>query len=139
MVRARILPTSLPLRAPVRTVPAVIALALTLIALALSGLLGPGLRAQSAPSVVSTTQLLNLDAGEVAFDALLDRGDLVESAILFYRVLPQGAITRLTAEVSGGEVARLSAKVPVNRAQIWIPAGSDIEWFWELTTSDGDV
>ncbi|MCZ6706848.1 MAG: peptidase MA family metallohydrolase [Chloroflexi bacterium] len=139
MVRARILPTSLPLRAPARTVPTVIALALTLIALALSGLLGPGLRAQSAPSVVSTTQLLNLDAGEVAFDALLDRGDLVESAILFYRVLPQGAITRLTAEVSGGEVARLSAKVPVNRAQIWIPAGSDIEWFWELTTSDGDV
>ncbi len=97
MVRARILPTSLPLRALARTVP-------TVIALALSGLLGPGLRAQSAPSVVSTTQLLNLDAGEVAFDALLDRGDLVESAILFYRVLPQGAITRLEAEVSGGEV-----------------------------------
>ena len=34
---------------------------------------------------------------------------------------------------------RLSAKVPVNRGQIWIPAGSDIEWFWELTTTDGEI
>ena len=139
MVRARILSTSLPRSATALTVPTVIALALALIALALSGLLGPGLRAQSAPSVVSTTQLLNIEAGEVAFDALLDRGDLVESAILFYRVLPQGPITRLEADVSSGDIARLSAKVPVNRGQIWIPAGSDIEWFWELTTTDGEM
>ena len=34
---------------------------------------------------------------------------------------------------------RLSATIPTNRQGIYIPAGADIEWFWELTTTNGDT
>ena len=100
----------------------------------------PGVAAQApdGPEVLSTQQRNDFPS-MVEFSALVENGDAVDSAILFYTVRPEGAITRLVADLTRGDVVRLSATIPTNRQGIYIPAGADIEWFWELTTTDGDT
>ena len=49
---------------------------------------------------------------------------------------PEGAITRTPAEVTPGDVTRLSATIPTNTGTIYIPPGAEIEWFWQLTATD---
>ena len=94
------------------------------------------LRAQTAPSIVSTTQQINFPA-DISFSALVENGDQLSEAILFYRVLPEGPITRQVAEISSGDVTRLSASIPTVGMGTWIPAGSTIEWHWRLTDRNG--
>ena len=88
------------------------------------------------PEVLSTQQRNDFPS-LVEFTALVENGADVESAILFYTVLPEGALTRLAADLTRGDVVRLSATISTNRQSIYIPAGADFEWFWELTTTDG--
>ena len=95
-------------------------------------------QAQDAPSVLSTTQQTRWPTA-VDFSAVVEGADLLEEAIFFYRVLPEGAITRQVAELDVGDVSRLSASVPTGNATTYIPAGADIEWFWQLTATDGEV
>ena len=114
---------------------------LTLLALATTFAVGqalqaPQLRAQSAPSIVSTTQQINFPA-DISFSALVENGDQLAEAILFYRILPEGPITRQVAEISSGDVTRLAASIPTAGMGTWIPAGSRIEWNWRLTDNDG--
>lgn len=92
----------------------------------------PQLRAQSAPSIVSTTQQINFPT-DISFSALVENGDQLSEAILFYRILPEGPITRQVAEISSGDVTRLAASIPTAGMGTWIPAGSTIEWNWRLT------
>ena len=109
------------------------------VAAALAVFSGPsGVMAQTpdGPQVLSTQQRNDFPS-LVEFTALVENGADVESAILFYTVLPEGALTRLAADLTRGDVARLSATISTNRRSIYIPAGADFEWFWELTTTDG--
>lgn len=93
---------------------------------------------QEPPSVRSTTQQTQFPTA-VAFSAIVDGAEQLEEAILFYQVLPEGAITRQVAELILGDISRLSASVPTGTANTYIPAGAEIEWFWQLTTVDGEV
>jgi len=111
-------------------------LAFTTTFVAGQSLLAPELRAQGAPSIVSTTQQINFPA-DISFSALVENGDQLSEAILFYRVLPEGPITRQVAEISSGDVTRLAASIPTAGVGTWIPAGSMIEWNWRLTDSAG--
>ena len=109
------------------------------VAAALAVFSGPsGVMAQTpdGPQVLSTQQRNDFPS-LVEFTALVENGADVESAILFYTVLPEGALTRLAADLTRGDVARLSATISTNRRSIYIPVGADFEWFWELTTTDG--
>ncbi len=111
---------------------------IVLAALALSALLMTAASAQQGPSIVET-QIVNEWPRELDFSALVDNGDALSEAILFYTVLPEGALTRRPAEIARGDVTRVTASVPTNRDRIWIPAGAEIEWYWELTAVDGGV
>lgn len=94
--------------------------------------------AQVGPSV-RETQIQNGFPTELNYSALVDDPETLAEAILFYRVLPEGAITRAPAEIVLGDFTRLTASVPTNRGQTYVPAGSDIRWFWQLTSNDGTV
>ena len=98
-----------------------------------------GVAAQTAPSIVATT----IDRGnfprDLTFSALVENGESLEAAVLFYQVPPEGAITRRTAEITEGDVTRIEATAPTNAGQIYIPPGADIEWWWGLTGSDGET
>lgn len=107
---------------------------------ALTTLAGPGIvRAQSAPQVLDTTIQTRNFPEEVAFQAPVRNGGRVETAVLFYTVLPEGALTRLPAEVEHGDVTRLSASVITRGADFYIPVGADFRWYWELTTDNGEI
>ncbi len=97
----------------------------------------PPLLAQGAPAVVSTTQRINFPT-DISFSALVENGGQLSEAILFYRVLPEGPITRQVAEISHGEVTRLGARIPTAGVGTWIPAGSTFEWNWRLIDTNGD-
>lgn len=92
--------------------------------------------AAQAPAVVNTTFTPDFPR-EVRVSALVRDGGVSE-AVLLYRVLPEGAITRLTAEVRGGDATRLEADIPTSRDDVWIPAGAVFEWQWQLRTADGE-
>jgi hypothetical protein len=94
--------------------------------------------AQAGPSV-RETQIQNGFPTELNYSALVDNPEALTEAILFYRVLPEGAITRAPADIVLGDFTRLTASVPTNRGQTYVPAGSDIRWFWQLTSDDGTV
>ena len=59
--------------------------------------------------------------------------------MLYYQVPPEGAITRQPAELSVSGVVRLEAVLPTNTDRTYIPPGATIEWWWALTTTDGDT
>ena len=94
--------------------------------------------AQVGPSV-QETQIQNGFPTELNYSALVNDPETLSEAILFYQVLPEGPITRAPAEIVLGDFTRLTVSVPTNRGQIYIPAGSNIRWFWELTSDDGTV
>ena len=91
-----------------------------------------------APEVIAT-DFRQPDWPATVSVSALARGDIAEATLL-YRVLPEGAITRLGAEISEGDAVRLQAEIPTARAdgRIWIPAGSRFEWQWQLIDSEGE-
>lgn len=90
-----------------------------------------------APEVIAT-DFRQPDWPATVSVSALARGDIAEATLL-YRVLPEGAITRLGAEIASGDAVRLEAEIPTARAdgRIWIPAGSRFEWQWQLIDSEG--
>ena len=117
-----------------RIVP-IVALVAAMLALTLTA---PPAVAQGAPEIVNT-EIGNNFPTNVQFSALVGNGDQLGEAVLFYRIPPEGAITRLPADISRGEITRLSARVPTSGLRTYVPAGSDIEWYWELTATNGAV
>ena len=107
-----------------------------LIAAASLAWLGPAASAQS-PEVVSTDFRRDNWPATVDVSALV-RGAELSEATLLYRVLPEGAITRLPAEITAGDATRLRAEIPTARGGVWIPSGSRFEWQWQLITADGE-
>lgn len=103
-------------------------------ALAAACLALAGASAQT-PTVVNTTFTPDFPR-EVRVSALV-RGDVSE-AVLLYSVLPEGAITRLSAEIRTGDATRLEANIPTSRDSVWIPAGAVFEWQWQLRGADGE-
>ncbi len=123
-----------------RTLSLGVGFAAAIVALAIFIAIGAPARpaaAQSAPSIVDT-QFNILWNTEVTVSALVENGEVLESVVFFYTVLPEGAITRQVAEIVPGDVTRVTASIPTNQANTWIPAGSEIEWFWELTATGGE-
>ena len=109
-----------------------------LLAIAAAVLLPARAGAQS-PTIVDTTIDTSSFPLTLTFRALVDDGDDLESAVLYYQVPPEGAITRQPAELSVSGVVRLEAVLPTNTARTYIPPGATIEWWWALTTSDGET
>ena len=108
--------------------------------LALAAFAGGGgpLAAQGGPEI-SGAQITNNFPTHLEFSAILPGGGEVTEAVLFYRVRPEGAVTRAPAEVTAGEIVRFVTDVPTNQGRGYIPAGADIEWQWQVTLSDGLV
>ena len=109
------------------------------LALLVVAVLLPARATAQTPVIVDTQIDQSNFPVSIGFSALVGEGDALESAVLFYQVLPEGAITRSSAEISGGDVTRLEAVVPTNRGQIYIPPGANIDWWWALTSSDGET
>ena len=115
--------------------PVLAALAVGLAALALLAAPRPA-GAQAAPEVRDTQIAIDFPR-ELTFSALVENADALAEAVLFYKILPESALTRRPAEIQRGDVTRLTAALPTGRDQIYVPAGADIEWYWQLTTTDG--
>ena len=127
-------------RLGMRTIGA--ALRLPLVAallLGVAGVLTPAPAAAQTPTIVETTFDTSDFPRTLTFSALVNDADNLESAVLFYRVPPEGAITRQPAELGSGGVTRLQAVVPTNTARTYIPPGARIEWWWALTMDDGET
>ncbi len=114
-------------------------LAVALLLAIAAAVLLPARAGAQTPAIVDTTIDTSNFPLTLTFRALVDDGDAVESAVLFYQVPPEGAITRQPAEISSGGVVRLEAELPTNTARTYIPPGATIEWWWALTTNDGDT
>ena len=110
-----------------------------IVALLASVLLAGGGQAQGAPQVQDTAIRIDEFPSSVTFTALIADGAQAAEVVFFYTILPEGALTRQPAEVMRGDVTRASAVVETSGADIYIPVGADIEWFWELTSNDGTV
>ena len=116
-----------------------------LLALLLLGLVGlvvagaNGVSAQEPPQVGATTIRMDDFPEAATFTALVSNGSEVTEAVFFYTVLPDGALTRQPAEIATGDVTRISADLATRGANFYIPAGADIVWYWQLTTTDGTV
>lgn len=110
------------------------------LAVALALLVGAGLgpaRAQGGPTI-DGAQIANNFPTHLTFSAIVSGAALpIQEAVLLYRVLPEGSLTRAPAEVIQGDIARFSVEAPVNRGDIFVPAGADIVWSWEVTLADG--
>ena len=109
-----------------------------LLAIAAAALL-PARAGAQAPTIVDTTIDTSSFPATLTFRALVDDGDALESAVLYYQVPPEGAITRQPADLSVSGVVRLEAVLPTNTDRTYIPPGATIEWWWALTTTDGDT
>ncbi len=110
-----------------------------IVALLASVLLAGGGQAQDGPQVQDTAIRIDEFPSSVTFTALIADGAQAAEVVFFYTILPEGALTRQPAEVMRGDVTRASAVVETSGADIYIPVGADIEWFWELTSNDGTV
>ena len=111
-----------------------------LVALVASALLAGGaVQAQGAPQVQDTVIRTGDFPSAVTFTALIADGAQAAEVVFFYTILPEGALTRQPAEIMRGDVTRAAAVVETSGADIYIPVGADIEWFWELTSNDGSV
>ena len=87
--------------------------------------------------VVHGTRFENSWPDSVVVTALVDDASDVTAATFLYTILPEGALTRQAAELIEGDVTRVRAEFPTRNAQLWIPAGADFEWRWELTLASG--
>ena len=114
-------------------------LAVALLLAIAAAVLLPARAGAQAPTIVDTTVDTSRFPLTLTFRALVDDGDALESAVLYYQVPPEGAITRQPAELSVSGVVRLEAVLPTNTDRTYIPPGSTIEWWWALTTTDGDT
>lgn len=111
-----------------------------LVALIASALLAGGaVQAQGAPQVQDTVIRTGDFPSSVTFTALIADGAQAAEVVFFYTILPEGALTRQPAEIMRGDVTRAAAVVETSGADIYIPVGADIEWFWALTSNDGSV
>jgi hypothetical protein len=97
--------------------------------------------AQSAEDgpTVQGTRFENSWPDSVVVTALVDDASDVESATFLYKILPEGALTRQSAELNQGDVTRVRAEFPTRNSQLWIPAGADFEWRWEFVTALGET
>ena len=107
-----------------------------LVALCAMLLIGGSASAQS-PSVQGTS-LTNNWPDSVSVSALVENGEQLESATFLYAILPEGALTRAAAAIQRGDVTRLSAEFDTRNSRLWIPAGADFEWRWELIDESGE-
>ncbi len=91
--------------------------------------------------VVQSTRFENEWPDNVGVIALVDdaAAESIESAWFHYQILPEGAITRTEADVEIGDISRLHAVIPTRDGDLWIPAGADFEWYWEVVLSDGQI
>ena len=96
-------------------------------------------RAQASPQVQETAIRIDDFPTSVSFTALVSDGSTLEEVVFFYTILPEGALTRQPAEIERGDVTRIVAEVATRGADFYIPVGADIEWFWEVSASDGTV
>ncbi len=111
---------------------------LLLLLLALAGGVG-GLparpaAAQTAPALAPTQIVIDFPR-TLTFSAVVESGS-AEAAVLFYKVLPDGAINRQPAEITTGAVTRLTASVPVQN-DAYLPAGALMQYWWGVTPSGG--
>ena len=74
---------------------------------------------------------------ELMFSAIVDSSQEVEQASLLYQIPPEGALTRIPAEVTVGEIVRVKAGVTTNAGDRYVPVGADIIWRWQITLADG--
>ena len=114
-------------------------LAVALLLAVAAAVLLPARAGAQSPTIVDTTIDTSSFPLTLTFRALVDDGDALDSAVLYYQVPPEGAITRQPAELSVSGVVRLEAVLPTNTARTYIPPGATIEWWWALTTTDGDT
>ena len=121
-----------------RHTPAV-SLLIALLALIALVLFGGAASAQSAPRVQDTAIRTANFPNSVSFTALVSDAATLTEAVFFYTILPEGALTRQPAQIERGDVTRISAEVMTLSADLYIPVGADIEWYWEITSSDGSV
>ena len=110
-----------------------------LIVLVAAGALIGGWAAAQSPQVQDTSIQIDDFPNSVSFTALVSEGEQAAEAVFFYTILPEGALTRQPAEIQRGDVTRVSAVVETLGADTYIPVGADLEWYWELTSSDGSV
>ena len=94
------------------------------------------LRAQAAPEVTNGAVGINFPTN-LLFSAIVDASQEVTEASLLYQIPPEGALTRIPAEVTAGEILRVDATVDTNAGDQYIPPGADIEFRWQLTLADG--
>ena len=113
--------------------------ALLIVLVAAGVLVGGGWAAAQSPQVQDTSIQIDDFPNSVSFTALVSEGEQAAEAVFFYTILPEGALTRQPAEIQRGDVTRVSAVVETLGADTYIPVGADLEWYWELTSSDGSV
>ena len=113
--------------------------ALLIVLVAAGALIGGGWAAAQSPQVQDTAIRIDDFPNSVSFTALVSEGEQATEAVFFYTILPEGALTRQPAEIQRGDVTRVSAVVETLGADTYIPVGADLEWYWELTSSDGSV
>lgn len=113
--------------------------ALLIVLVAAGVLFGGAAAAQSAPRVQDTSIQTANFPNSVSFTALVSDAATLTEAVFFYTILPEGALTRQPAQIERGDVTRISAEVMTLSADLYIPVGADIEWYWEITSSDGSV
>ena len=94
--------------------------------------------AQSDEPTVHGTRFENYWPNSVSVSGLVDGGE-VAAATFLYSILPEGALTRTAAVLGEGDVVRVTAEFPTRNPTLWIPAGADFEWRWELVGADGRV
>ena len=94
------------------------------------------LSAQEPPGIINGAVGVNFPTG-LLFSAIVDASQEVTAASLLYQVPPEGALTRIPAEVTTGEIVRLDATIDTNAGDRYIPPGADIEWRWQITLADG--
>lgn len=112
---------------------------LLVVLIAAGVLVGGGWAAAQSPQVQDTAIQVDDFPNSVSFTALVSDGAQAAEAVFFYTILPEGALTRQPAELQRGDVTRVSAVVETLGADVYIPVGADIEWYWELASSDGSV
>ena len=78
------------------------------------------LRAQAAPEVTNGAVGINFPTN-LLFSAIVDASQEVTEASLLYQIPPEGALTRIPAEVTAGEILRVDATVDTNAGDQYIP------------------
>jgi hypothetical protein len=70
---------------------------------------------------------------------IVDSAQEVTDVSLLYQVPPEGALTRIPAVVTTGEIVRLEAAIGTNAGDQYVPPGADINYRWQITFADGST